>query len=66
LGTIWGRFFVHFYPGKIPRKIFPQKMLEKMEFSAEKVLKNHVEFSMESDFLRKKMYEKSAPEESME
>jgi hypothetical protein len=41
-------------------------MLEKMEFSAEKVLKNHVEFSMESDFLRKKMYEKSAPEESME
>jgi hypothetical protein len=44
----WGRFFVHFIPGKIPgkisgkipRKIFPKKCWEKMEFSAEKVLKN--------------------------
>jgi hypothetical protein len=35
-----GRFFVHFFPGKIsgkiPRKISPQKCWEKMEFSAEK------------------------------
>jgi hypothetical protein len=44
IGPIWGQFFVHFFPGKIsgkiPRKIFPQKCWEKMEFSAEKVLKN--------------------------
>jgi hypothetical protein len=26
----WGRFFVHFFPGKIPRKIFPQKILGKI------------------------------------
>jgi hypothetical protein len=41
---IRGRFFVHFFPGKISGKIsgkiFPQKCWEKMEFSTEKVLKN--------------------------
>jgi hypothetical protein len=31
----WGKF-----RGKIPRKICPRKSWEKMEFSAEKVLKN--------------------------
>jgi hypothetical protein len=45
---------------------FPQKCWEKIEFSAEKVLKivfprNSAEFSAESDFPRKKMYEKLAP-----
>jgi hypothetical protein len=43
-------------------------MLGKMEFSAEKVSKNHfskkfLRIFRETDFLRKKMYEKSAPDE---
>jgi hypothetical protein len=39
-----GPIFRTFFPGKIPpkisRKIFPRKCWEKVEFSAEKVLKN--------------------------
>jgi hypothetical protein len=35
-----GPIFRTFFPGKIPRKIFPQKCWDKIEFSAEKVLKN--------------------------
>jgi hypothetical protein len=62
-----GLIFCTFFPGKIPRKIFPQKCWEKLQFSAEKVLKNHffstnsTEFSAENHFPREKMYEKSAP-----
>jgi hypothetical protein len=60
LGPIFRTLFPGEILGNIPRKIFPQKMLGKMEFSAEKVLKNRL-FSAESDFPRKKMFEKSAP-----
>jgi hypothetical protein len=36
-----GRFFVHFFQGKFRGKFFPKKCWEKLQFSAEKVLKNH-------------------------
>jgi hypothetical protein len=39
-GPIFRTFFPGKISGKIPRKIFPQKCWEKMEFSAEKVSKN--------------------------
>jgi hypothetical protein len=63
--------FRTFFPGKIPRKIsrkiFPQKYWEKIEFSAEKVLKIvNQRNSAESDFPRKKMYEKSAQPSTMD
>jgi hypothetical protein len=67
LGNIFinssGADFSYIFPGnilgKIPRKFFPQKCWEKIEFSAEKVLKNR--FSKKIDFPRKNMSEKSAP-----
>jgi hypothetical protein len=41
---IWGRFFVHFFwgkfRGKFRGKFSPKNVGEKIEFSAEKVLKN--------------------------
>jgi hypothetical protein len=68
-----GPIFRTFFPekgkisGKIPRKIFPLKNVgKKWNFPQKKFQKivfprNSTEFSTESDFPWKKMYEKSAP-----
>jgi hypothetical protein len=58
-----GRFFVHFSGenfGENSAENFPQKMLGKREFSAEKVLKNSYFQEIPRNFPRKKMYEKLA------
>jgi hypothetical protein len=51
-----GPIFRTFFPGKIPRKIYPQKCWEKME----KVLKKCFSKKFHGIFRGKKMYEKSA------
>jgi hypothetical protein len=60
---IRGRFFVHFFPGKMfpPKNVgkkwnFPRKKFWKIVFP-----RNSLEFSAESNFPQRKMYEKSAP-----
>jgi hypothetical protein len=65
-GPILRTFFPGKILGKIPRKIFPKKCWEKIEFSAEKVLKK-LFFSKKfrgifrgKGFSAEKMYEKLA------
>jgi hypothetical protein len=53
--------FVHFFRGKFRGKFSPQKCWGKVEFSAEKVLKNRFSMKFCGIFCGKKMYEKLAP-----
>jgi hypothetical protein len=59
--THLGRFFVHFFCGKFRGKFSPKNVGKKLIFRRKSFERNSAEFSAESDFLRKKMYEKLAP-----
>jgi hypothetical protein len=52
----------HTFWGKFRGKFSPKKCWDKMEFSAEKVLKNRFPRNS-AEFSAKKMYEKSAPDD---